>query len=222
MIQQNTSKDFSRSVTKSTEDRWRYGDTEFYIKSSREMLKSFKTHHKKVPIKFFLEAMANTVEISGKCNVKLEKFETEDLLPEYEIPGEFDNDFNYLIHLCKEGWARRKMNERSKEEQKKYMKQLKLELKQMREQGFIKYMLIVNDLILFARKEKIRVGPGRGSCVGSLVSYLLGMTSPDPIAHGLLFSRFISPGRRKPTWKDFTFPEYPVDDWKKEKGYIIL
>ena len=61
--------------------------------------------------------------------------------------------------------------------------------------GFAGYFLIVWDLIRFAREQGIRVGPGRGSAAGSVVSYCLRITDLDPLRYGLLFERFLNPDR---------------------------
>ena len=69
------------------------------------------------------------------------------------------------------------------------------ELNVIEEMGFASYFLIVWDFVRFARESGILVGPGRGSAAGSLVAYALGITDIDPLAHGLLFERFLNPER---------------------------
>lgn len=84
-----------------------------------------------------------------------------------------------------------------------YEERLNRELDTITELGFCDYLLIVADIVAFAKHEGRRIsktnclptGPGRGSAVGSLVCYLLGITDIDPIVHGLMFERFLSPGR---------------------------
>ena len=63
--------------------------------------------------------------------------------------------------------------------------------------GFVDYFLIVYDYVLYAKKNDIFVGPGRGSAAGSLVSYSLGITNIDPIKYDLLFERFLNINRKK-------------------------
>ena len=77
-----------------------------------------------------------------------------------------------------------------------YYERLNLELPVICDMGFAGYMLIVQDYIGYARDKGIPVGPGRGSVVGSLVSYALGITELDPIEHRLLFERWLNPGRK--------------------------
>ncbi|MGH7907673.1 MAG: DNA polymerase III subunit alpha, partial [Candidatus Binataceae bacterium] len=85
-----------------------------------------------------------------------------------------------------------------------YYERLELELPVIREMGFSGYMLIVADFIQYAKTRGIPVGPGRGSVVGSLVSYALSITELDPIEHKLLFERWLNPGRK-------SMPDIDVD-----------
>ena len=75
------------------------------------------------------------------------------------------------------------------------LERLETELAVVEKMGFPPYFLIVWDFVSFAKRSGIPVGPGRGSAAGSLVSYLLGITDLDPIAHELLFERFLNPDR---------------------------
>ena len=74
---------------------------------------------------------------------------------------------------------------------------LDFELQVIADMGFSSYFLIVWDLIKHAKDNSIRVGPGRGSAAGSAVSYCLRIVELDPIEHGLLFERFLNPGRKQ-------------------------
>src|SRR4029078_2708506 len=82
---------------------------------------------------------------------------------------------------------------------------LQLELKTIREMGFSDYFLIVADLIAFARRNGVSVGPGRGSSAGSLAPYCLEITDVDPIVYGLLFERMLNPGRKSMPDMDLDF-----------------
>ena len=70
--------------------------------------------------------------------------------------------------------------------------------------GFVDYFLIVYDYVLYAKKNNILVGPGRGSAAGSLVSYSIGITDIDPLTYGLMFERFLNPER-------VTMPDIDID-----------
>ena len=78
--------------------------------------------------------------------------------------------------------------------------------------GFPNYFLVVYDFIKFAKKNKILVGPGRGSAAGSLVAYSLGITDIDPLEYDLLFERFLNPARKTMPDIDTDFPDNRRDE----------
>ena len=107
----------------------------------------------------------------------------------------------------REGLARRLAElhaRRGEVDETPYFERLNREMPVIREMGFCGYLLIVADFINYARSIGIPVGPGRGSVVGSLVSYALRITEVDPIEHKLLFERWLNPGRR-------SMPDIDVD-----------
>ena len=86
--------------------------------------------------------------------------------------------------------------------------------------GFTNYFLIVYDYVCFAKKQGILVGHGRGSAVGSLVAYCIGITDIDPIRYGLIFERFLNPERITMPDIDIDFPDDKRDiviNYVKEK-----
>ena len=85
-----------------------------------------------------------------------------------------------------------------------YLKRLDHELAIIKEMGFVDYFLIVYDYVLYAKKNNILVGPGRGSAAGSLVSFAIGITDIDPLKYDLLFERFLNPSR-------VTMPDIDID-----------
>lgn len=87
-----------------------------------------------------------------------------------------------------------------------YQKRLKYELEVIIKMGFVNYFLIVYDYVLYAKKNGILVGPGRGSAAGSLVAYSLGITDIDPIEYQLIFERFLNPDRINMPDIDLDFP----------------
>ena len=99
-----------------------------------------------------------------------------------------------------------------------YELRLDEELHIIREKKFAPYFLVVQNMIDWAKKEEILVGPGRGSSAGSLVCYLLGITEIDPIEHDLLFFRFINPERN-----DFPDIDTDIQDSRREdvKDYLV-
>jgi DNA polymerase-3 subunit alpha len=99
-----------------------------------------------------------------------------------------------------------------------YEQRLDEELFIIKDKKFAPYFLVVQNMISWAKKEGILVGPGRGSSAGSLVCYLLGITDIDPIEHGLLFFRFINPERN-----DFPDIDTDIQDTRRDevKDYLV-
>ena len=118
----------------------------------------------------------------------------------FKMPRFADNSKEQLIYLCNKGLSKRLNGEVSS----KYKERLEMELKVIIDMDFTDYFLIVYDFILFAKKNKIVIGPGRGSAAGSLVSYSLGITEIDPIKYDLIFERFLNKDR-------VTLPDIDVD-----------
>ena len=129
------------------------------------------------------------------------------------IPKYSDNSYELLKNLCVKGLNKRLNGKVSKE----YVDRLKYELDVINKMGFVDYFLIVYDYVLYAKKNNILVGPGRGSAAGSLVSYSIGITEIDPISFGLMFERFLNPER-------VTMPDIDIDfdAFKREEviGYV--
>ena len=154
--------------------------------------------------------LINTKSISDSCNVEFP--EVENLLPIYDCP----DPKKYLFELSKKGLSKRLNNEISDE----YKNRLVYELNIINGMGFSNYFLVVYDFIRFAKKNKILVGPGRGSAAGSLVAYSLGITDIDPLKYDLLFERFLNPERKTMPDIDTDFPDNKRDiviDYVKEK-----
>lgn len=129
-----------------------------------------------------------TDEIAGLCTGNYELEVTE--LPKYPFTNGVSSDV-YLEGLCKTGLKKRLNNQVTNT----YASRLKYELDTIIQMHFEDYFLIVFDFIRYAKKKGINIGPGRGSVVGSLVAYCLGITDVDPIENHLLFERFLNPQR---------------------------
>ena len=152
----------------------------------------------------------NTNMILDECNIEFP--ERENLLPIYDCP----DPKKYLYELSKKGLIKRLNNEVNDT----YKTRLLYELNVINEMGFSNYFLVVYDFIRFAKKNKILVGPGRGSAAGSLVAYSLGITDIDPLKYDLLFERFLNPERKTMPDIDTDFPDNKRDiviDYVKEK-----
>ena len=141
------------------------------------------------------EVLNNMEYISDSCNVELTY--TEGLLPIYD--KNIDSK-KHLYELSHKGLNKRLNNNVPKE----YTQRLEKELLVIDKMGFNDYFLIVYDYVLYAKKNNILVGPGRGSAAGSLVSYTLGITDIDPIKYNLLFERFLNVER-------VTMPDIDID-----------
>ena len=106
------------------------------------------------------------------------------------------SNYDFLRALTREGFKSLKLTKGSPE-YKSYADRAKHELETMNELGFTDYILLVWDVINFCKEKDIATGVGRGSCGGSLVLFLIGVTKVDPIKHELFFERFISKTRAK-------------------------
>ncbi len=182
--------------------RLRFDSEEFYLKSALEMREIFR----ELP-----EACDNTLLIAERVDLDLvfgdraaadQRFH----LPRFEVPDGKDLD-GYLRELTYQG-ARDRYGEVGPEIQTR----IDDELAVITPMGFAGYFLVVWDLIRFARESGIRVGPGRGSAAGSVVSYCLRITDLDPLRYGLIFERFLNPERRQMPDIDMDFDERRRDE----------
>lgn len=136
----------------------------------------------------FFEDIQTTYEFSKLINLEI-PFDKK-YIPKY---NNSDNNYEYLKKLCILGLNKRFNGKVSN----KYKERILYELDVINKMGFVDYFLIVYDYVLYAKKNDIFVGPGRGSAAGSLVSYSLGITNIDPIKYDLLFERFLNINRKK-------------------------
>ncbi|HEY4607379.1 MAG TPA: DUF655 domain-containing protein, partial [Acidimicrobiia bacterium] len=173
--------------------RLRFEGNEHYLKTAAEMRRLF-------PDDTFPAACDNTLLIAERAEVDLEFGKI--LLPSFPVPSG-ETEVSYLRKLVDEGARERYGSDPGPE----VWDRVEHELKIIEEMGFPAYFLIVWDLIRYARDSGIRVGPGRGSAAGSIVSYCLRITDLDPLAYGLIFERFLNPGRRQMPDIDMDFDE---------------
>ena len=143
------------------------------------------------------EALDNSMEIAARCHFgfKLKTY----YLPDFQTPGKMTVD-DYFEKICLENFEQLKSvyfkkEKNLKHDEKEYEARLLYEIEKIREMGFPGYFLIVWDIIRFARESDIPVGPGRGSVVGSLVAFVMGITTIDPLKYDLIFERFLNPAR---------------------------
>jgi DNA polymerase-3 subunit alpha len=162
------------------ENRFKFSGDHFYLKSYDEMLKLFPA-----------EYLDNTLLIYDKYDLNL-KFD-EYHFPQFKIPSNqsVDEYFNEMVYLGAQmrygcDWK----NNTS------IVERLEYEMGVIKQMGFPNYFLVVADIVNWAKKNGILVGPGRGSAAGSLVSFVLKITEVDPLKYGLPFERFLVPGRK--------------------------
>ena len=182
--------------------RFKFEGKEYYLKDAATMRRIFKD----------LEiACDNTLAIAERCNITMR--ENENLLPQFAVPeGESEN--SWLIKEGERGLLEKFGAKSMDEIAPQYQARLHFELDVMTKMGFAGYFLVVADLVAQAKREGIRVGPGRGSAAGSLVSYSLGITGLDPIKHGLLFERFLNPDR-------ISMPDIDLDFDERRRSEMI-
>ena len=177
-------------------NRLRFQTDAFYFRTPEEMAELFS----EVP-----EALRSTVEIAERCNLDLEFGEYH--YPIFEVPGNEDG----AVHLRKlvEQGVRDRYGGKIEGDVKERME---TELGVIERMGFVGYMLIVSDIMHYARSQGIPVGPGRGSAVGSIVCYALGITKLDPFRYDLIFERFINEGRNEMPDIDLDFCQSRRDE----------
>ncbi|MCG8538587.1 MAG: DNA polymerase III subunit alpha [Clostridia bacterium] len=179
------------------EGRMKFPGSEFYLKSHDEMLSLFP---------YAPEAIENTLKIADMCNVTFDFHQMH--LPGFDVPKEYSPG-EYLRKLCHWGLERR--YELVTDE---IRDRLEYEINTIEEMGYIDYFLIVWDFIKFAKDNGIVVGPGRGSCGGSIVAYTLYITDIDPIKYNLIFERFLNPER-------ITMPDIDIDFEDERRQEVI-
>lgn len=165
-------------------DRFTFGDCRTYIRTPKQMLEEFNEHP---------EAIWNAGKIADMCDFDFEMGVLH--FPNFPVPEQYTEE-SYFIHLCKQGLELLfQKGFIPEEERDKYHKRLDVEIKLIIKMGYVGYFLVVGDFIQWAKKEKIPVGPGRGSAAGALVAWALQITNIDPLKYNLLFERFLNPER---------------------------
>ncbi|HLL65979.1 MAG TPA: DNA polymerase III subunit alpha [Micromonosporaceae bacterium] len=181
--------------------RFKFDARDFYLKSPAEMRQLWDAE---VP-----GACDNTLEIAERIGDYGSVFASRNLMPQFPVPaGETE-----------ESWLRKEvlrgLDVRFPDGVPEgHRKQAEYELDVILRMGFPGYFLVTADLVAYAKREGIRVGPGRGSAAGALIAYALGITELDPIQHGLLFERFLNPER-------VSMPDIDMDFDERRRGDMI-
>jgi DNA polymerase III subunit alpha len=178
-------------------NRFKFDSDEFYLKSPEEMAQKFSR---------WPGACERTLEVADRCNVKIQFGKT--LLPRFVVPpGETLE--SHLRTLVFEGLKRR-----YGEVGRDALERAEYELRVIEQMRFPEYFLVVQDFVNWAKRQEIRVGPGRGSAAGSVVSYALGITELDPLRYDLMFERFLNPER-------IAMPDIDIDFDERRRGDVI-
>ncbi|HEX4056422.1 MAG TPA: DNA polymerase III subunit alpha [Tepidisphaeraceae bacterium] len=191
------------------EGRLKYPES-LYLKSPQEMAESLGG---------FDQAIENTSRIAAICDVTLDF--SKRFAPVYRVAPDamkeaapnspaMADDERYLRQLCEQGMEWRFG---TREISPEIRSRLDYELKIISSKNFCSYFLIVWDFCNFAREQGIPVG-ARGSGVGTMVGYLLGLCNVDPIKYGLLFERFMDPSRNE-------MPDIDIDICQEGRSRII-
>ena len=179
--------------------RFKFDGSGYYLKSPAEMRQAFTDEE-------WQSGCDSTLLIAERANVTFEK---ANLMPDFAVPeGETEQSW-----FRKEVWQgmERRYPDGSDDVRKR---QAEYEMGIIEQMGFCSYFLVVADFIMWAKRNGIRVGPGRGSAAGSIVSYALGITDLDPIAFGLVFERFLNPER-------ISMPDIDIDFDERRRGDVI-
>ena len=185
-------------------------DGESHLKSGEELLamppgEAAFARADPATARAWAEGIANSVELAGSCTVDL-GFE-QYRFPGFPVPAG-ETAFSYLVELCQAG-ARRRYHPLTAA----VVKRLAHELGVIERAGLAEFFLICWDLMRFAKEQGIPA-QGRGSATSSIVSYTLGISRVEPIAHNLLFERFINEGRT-------TYPDVDIDFSSERREEVI-
>ncbi len=172
-------------------NRFRFDARDFYLKSPAEMREVWR----ELP-----EACDNTLLVAERCAIDFA--EGRNLMPRFPVPAG-ETEESWLVKEVERGLATRFPGGVPES----HRKQAAYEVGVICQMGFPGYFLVTADLVRYAKENRIRVGPGRGSAAGALIAYALGITELDPIKHGLLFERFLNPERVSMPDIDMDFDE---------------
>lgn len=163
---------------------------DFYLRSSQEMAELFHG----LP-----EALTNTKVIAERCNLTIPTGQL--IFPKFQLPKGETNESLF------EKMSRTALEKKFPNPSQDLLKRLEYEMAVIINKGYAAYFLITQDFVNWAKNNGVAVGPGRGSAAGSLVSYVLNITTVDPILHGLAFERFLNPQRPTPPDIDIDFAD---------------
>lgn len=171
----------------------------YYVRSSAEMRRLFA----ELP-----EACDNTLAIAERCEVEFTE-QVGRYMPHFPVPPGED-EISLFVKEVERGLVSR-FGEHVPED---VAQQAKYEIEVITSKGYAGYYLVVADFINWAKRNSIRVGPGRGSGAGSMAAYAMGITELDPLSNGLIFERFLNPER-------MSLPDFDIDFDERRRGEVI-
>jgi DNA polymerase-3 subunit alpha len=179
--------------------RFKLEGSGYYLKSPAEMRQAFTDIE-------WQSGCDSTLLIAERVDVSFSK---ADLMPVFDPPAG-ETVQTWFRKEVWQGMARRYPDgfDGQRRDQAEY------EMDIIEKMGFCSYFLVVADFIMWSKRNGIRVGPGRGSAAGSIVSYALGITDLDPLTHGLVFERFLNPER-------VSMPDIDIDFDERRRGDVI-
>jgi DNA polymerase-3 subunit alpha len=183
--------------------RFKFDGAGYYVKTAEEMRALWDDKHG------MREACDNTLLVAERIGSYGSVFESRNLMPEFEVPeGETE-----------ESWLRKEVDAGLAQRfpagvPAGHREQANFELDVICQMGYPGYFLVVADLVHYAKRNGIRVGPGRGSAAGCLIAWALGITELDPIQHKLIFERFLNPER-------VSMPDIDIDFDERRRGDMI-
>ncbi len=189
----------SAGSRKAQTDRFKFDGSGYYLKSPQEMRALFK----ELP-----EACDNTLAIAERIETAFEEG-IGTYMPRFDVP-EGETEDSWFHKEVERGLHERYPNGISDEVRQR----AEFESSIISQMGFTGYFLVVADFINWAKRNGVRVGPGRGSGAGSMCAYAMRITDLDPIEHGLLFERFLNPER-------ISMPDFDIDFDDRRRGEVI-
>lgn len=188
-------------------NRFRFDGHGYHLRSRAEMKKVIVRHYGE---EVWREGYRNTQRIARMCETRIPQWEERTWqIPKYPDVPEGDDAYTHLRRLAWRGLRRRGLRDNPD-----YANALKDQLKVVKQTGIADFLLITMDLVEYARRNRIPVGPGRGSVCGSLVSWTLGIHKIDPIKYTLRADRFINPARP-------SMPDIDTDFGKERRGEMF-
>jgi DNA polymerase-3 subunit alpha len=172
-----------------TPNRFSFSGDKFYLQSYEDMASVFSD-----------EWLKNTMHVNDMIDVNLNFGEIH--FPDFPIPTK-ENSTDYFERLAWDGLKKRYGDPLPQN----IVDRANHEIKVVKEMGFSEYFLVVSDLVKWAKDNHIRVGWGRGSAAGSVLSYAFDITNLDPIRFGLMFERFLVEGRKSMPDIDLDFDD---------------